>query len=204
MDRKAIVIGASMGGLLAARVLAGYFTQVTLLERDSFPAAGENRKGVPQGRHAHAVLAQGLQIMETYFPGLTDRLVSLGADYGDVSHLARWYHEGDFHQPAVSGLNAINISRLRLEAEVRARVLALPNVQVGWRQAGSTAESMAADFEGGESGSPTAQRDAARHCVAGAVGQFKKGGGRQIGRYPSACPTSYGGALNCATVLLIG
>lgn len=65
MDRKAIVIGASIGGLLAARVLAGHFTQVTLLERDSFPVAGENRKGVPQGRHAHAVLAQGLQIMET-------------------------------------------------------------------------------------------------------------------------------------------
>lgn len=169
MDRKAIVIGASMGGLLAARVLAGHFTQVTLLERDSFPAAGENRKGVPQGRHAHAVLAQGLQIMETYFPGLTDTLVSLGADFGDVSHLARWYHEGDFHQPAVSGLNAINISRPRLEAEVRARVLALPNVQVVEgcdvlglmatpdngritgvrlirRQAGSTAESMAADL----------------------------------------------------------
>lgn len=127
--RKAIVIGASMGGLLAARALANHFAQVTLLERDSFPAPGENRKGVPQGRHAHAVLAQGLQIMEGYFPGLTDRLVSLGADYGDVSDLARWYHEGDCHQPTVSGVNAINVSRPRLEAEVRARVLALPNVQ---------------------------------------------------------------------------
>lgn len=128
--QQAIVIGASMGGLLAARVLADHFAQVTMLERDSFPVAGENRKGVPQGRHAHAVLAQGLQIMEGYFPGLTDRLVSLGADYGDVSALARWYHEGDCHQPTVSGVNAINISRPRLEAEVRARVLALPNVQV--------------------------------------------------------------------------
>lgn len=127
--KQAIVIGASMAGLLAARVLSDYFAQVALLERDSFPAAGENRKGVPQGRHAHAVLAQGLQIMEGYFPGLTDRLVSLGADYGDVSDLARWYHEGDCHRPTVSGVNAINVSRPRLEAEVRARVLALPNVQ---------------------------------------------------------------------------
>ena len=62
--KTAIVIGASMGGLLAARALADHFEQVTLLERDAFPAPGEQRKGVPQGRHAHAVLAQGLQIME--------------------------------------------------------------------------------------------------------------------------------------------
>jgi 2-polyprenyl-6-methoxyphenol hydroxylase-like FAD-dependent oxidoreductase len=127
--RRAIVIGASIGGLLAARVLANHFAEVTLLERDSFPAAGENRKGVPQGRHAHVVLAQGLQIMEGYFPGLTARLISLGADYGDVSDLARWFHEGGYHRPTVSDVNAINISRPRLEAEVRARVLSLPNVQ---------------------------------------------------------------------------
>jgi 2-polyprenyl-6-methoxyphenol hydroxylase-like FAD-dependent oxidoreductase len=126
---KAIVIGASMGGLLAARVLSEHFEQVTLLERDTFPAAGENRKGVPQGRHAHAVLARGLQIMEGYFPGLIDRLVSLGADYGDVSEKARWFHEGGCHQSTHSGVNAINVSRPLLEAEVRARVLALPNVQ---------------------------------------------------------------------------
>lgn len=127
--KTAIVIGASMGGLLAARALADHFEQVTLLERDAFPAPGEQRKGVPQGRHAHAVLAQGLEIMEGYFPGLIDQLVSLGADYGDVSELARWFHEGACHQPTHSGVNAINISRPRLEAAVRARVLALPNVQ---------------------------------------------------------------------------
>lgn len=128
-SKQAVVIGASMGGLLAARALANHFEQVTLLERDSFPAAGENRKGVPQGRHAHAVLAQGLTIMENYFPGLIDRLVSLGADYGDVSEKALWFHEGGCHQPTHSGINAINVSRPLLEAEVRARVLALPNVQ---------------------------------------------------------------------------
>lgn len=128
-DKTAIVIGASMGGLLAARALADHFEQVTLLERDAFPAPGEQRKGVPQGRHAHAVLAQGLQIMEGYFPGLIEQLVSLGADYGDVSAKARWFHEGACHRPTHSGVNAINISRPRLEAAVRARVLALPNVQ---------------------------------------------------------------------------
>jgi len=127
--KTAIVIGASMGGLLAARALANHFDQVALLERDAFPAPGEQRKGVPQSRHAHAVLAQGLEIMESYFPGLIEQLVGLGADYGDVSDKARWFHEGACHAPTHSGVNAINISRPRLEAAVRARVLALPNVQ---------------------------------------------------------------------------
>jgi 2-polyprenyl-6-methoxyphenol hydroxylase-like FAD-dependent oxidoreductase len=35
--KHAIVIGASMGGLLATRVLADHFEQVTLVERDAFP-----------------------------------------------------------------------------------------------------------------------------------------------------------------------
>lgn len=168
-QKHAIVIGGSMAGLLAARVLADHCEQVTVLERDSLPPAGEQRKGVPQGRHAHAVLAQGLQVMEGYFPGLTARLASLGGDYGDVSQMARWFHEGGYHQPTASGVNAINISRPRLEAEVRARVLALPNVtfiegcdvlglvatgdnsritgvRVIRRRAGSAEESLSADL----------------------------------------------------------
>ena len=48
--QQAIVIGASMGGLLAARALADYYQQVTVLKRDIFPDAGKNRKGVPQGK----------------------------------------------------------------------------------------------------------------------------------------------------------
>lgn len=129
MGKTAVVIGASMGGLLAARALADHYEQVTLLERDSFPAPGEQRKGVPQGRHAHAVLVRGLEIMEGYFPGLIAALVAQGADYGDVSQYARWFHEGACHQPMLSGHNAINVSRALLEATVRARLLELPNVR---------------------------------------------------------------------------
>ena len=126
----AVVIGASMGGLLAARALAEHYGQVLLLERDTLPAAAGHRKGTPQSRHAHAVLVRGLEIMEGYFPGLTTALVAQGADYGDVSQNARWFHEGDHHRPAVSGHNAINVSRPLLEATVRARLLELPNVQL--------------------------------------------------------------------------
>ncbi|MFB9121946.1 NAD(P)-binding protein [Paraburkholderia dipogonis] len=54
LGEHAIVIGASMGGLLAARVLSDFFTTVTVLERDG--ACGKltcRARGVPQGRHTH-------------------------------------------------------------------------------------------------------------------------------------------------------
>jgi 2-polyprenyl-6-methoxyphenol hydroxylase-like FAD-dependent oxidoreductase len=128
--KKVVVIGASMAGLLAARALADHFEQVTLLERDTFPAPGANRKGVPQGQHTHVLLELGRQIMEEYLPGLTDGLTRLGAvTIADASLNVRWFHSGGYHQPGASGIAGIGVSRPTLEALVRARVLALPNVQ---------------------------------------------------------------------------
>lgn len=50
----AIVFGASLAGLLTARVLAEFYKQVTVVERDALPPVGQQRKGVPQGRHLMA------------------------------------------------------------------------------------------------------------------------------------------------------
>lgn len=128
---KAIVIGASMAGLLAARALADHFEQVTMLERDKFPAPGSNRKGVPQGKHTHVLLELGRKTMEDFFPGLTDRLTQLGAvNVADTSSNVRWFHGEAYHQPGVSGFPSLGVSRPTLEAAVRERVLQLPNVQI--------------------------------------------------------------------------
>ena len=70
---KVVIIGSNMAGLLAARVLADHFEHVVIIEKDTFPAFGENRKGVPQGIHTHVLLERGREIMETFFPGLTNR-----------------------------------------------------------------------------------------------------------------------------------
>jgi glycine/D-amino acid oxidase-like deaminating enzyme len=70
----AIVIGGSMAGLLAARSLSDHFSRVTLIERDKFSDAPESRRGQPQTRHLHGLLAGGRTILETYFPGLTASL----------------------------------------------------------------------------------------------------------------------------------
>jgi 2-polyprenyl-6-methoxyphenol hydroxylase-like FAD-dependent oxidoreductase len=130
LGKEVVVIGASMAGLLAARALADHFEQVTLLERDTFPAPGANRKGVPQGKHTHVLLERGRQIMERYLPGLTDELTGLGAArIADAGLNIRWFHSGGYHQPGASGLAGVGVSRPTLEAAVRARVLAMPNVQ---------------------------------------------------------------------------
>ena len=87
LGEHAIVIGASMGGLLAARALSDFYTAVTVLERDTFPAADAPRKGVPQGRHTHGLLARGSAVLETFFPGYNNEIVTQsGGLPGDIAN----------------------------------------------------------------------------------------------------------------------
>lgn len=130
LGQTAIVIGASLGGLLAARTLSAHYERILLLERDTFPQSGQNRKGVPQGPHAHALLARGREVLEQFFPGLTAALVAQGALIPDLGDSVHWFNNGVYHCQYISGLLGLGVSRPALEAEVRARVLALPNVSI--------------------------------------------------------------------------
>ena len=79
LGEHAVVLGASMGGLLAAAVLADHFQTVTVVDRDDLPDEPVNRRGVPQGRHVHALLGGGIQALETFFPGILHELRTSGA-----------------------------------------------------------------------------------------------------------------------------
>src|SRR3712207_1809425 len=81
---RALVLGGSMAGLVAAQVLADAYSQVTVIDRDQLPKTSTHRRGVPHGRHAHALLARGQQALEELFPGLTAELVAQGAPTGDL------------------------------------------------------------------------------------------------------------------------
>jgi 2-polyprenyl-6-methoxyphenol hydroxylase-like FAD-dependent oxidoreductase len=126
---RAVVLGASMAGLLAARVLTDAYAQVAVLDRDQLPEAGTHRRGVPHGRHLHALLAAGQQALEELFPGLTAELVAHGAPAGDVLANGRWYLNGHRLRQAPTGMVALCASRPFLEGFVRARVRALPKVR---------------------------------------------------------------------------
>ena len=72
----ALVIGGSMAGLLAARVLSERFGRVTLVERDHFPERPGFRKGVPQPRHLHAFMERGRLISKRLLPELSEELTA--------------------------------------------------------------------------------------------------------------------------------
>lgn len=44
-ERHALVIGGALAGLFAARVLVDHFDQMTILDRDRFPATPEHWPG---------------------------------------------------------------------------------------------------------------------------------------------------------------
>src|SRR5215204_1889836 len=125
---RAVVLGASMAGLLAARVLADAYAQVTVIDRDELPEARTHRRGVPHGRHVHALMPGGQQALEELFPGLTAELIAHGAPVGHLLANGRWYLNGHRLRQAHSGLVALSPSRPVLEGHVRARVQALPNL----------------------------------------------------------------------------
>jgi 2-polyprenyl-6-methoxyphenol hydroxylase-like FAD-dependent oxidoreductase len=127
-ESAAVVLGASMSGLLAARALSRHFQSLTVVERDVLPDAESVRKGVPQSGHAHGLLASGYGVMDAYFPGLMDELEARGACRGDVAGDFLWFQFGRWKLRHRSGLRGITVSRPCLEAAVRRRVQAIPNV----------------------------------------------------------------------------
>lgn len=129
-QQHAIVMGGSMAGLLAARVLSDHFQQVTLVERDPFPEGVAQRRGVPQGRHTHGLLASGSRVLEDLFPSISKELVDGGAIKGDIVRDSRWFHEGACLSRFASGLEGLLMTRPFLEGMVRNRVHAIPNVRM--------------------------------------------------------------------------
>ncbi|MDT5250009.1 MAG: hypothetical protein QOJ28_2643, partial [Mycobacterium sp.] len=90
LGEHAVVLGASMAGLVAARALAEFFETVTVVERDALSDVADHRRGVPQGRQAHGLIMRGAQALEELFPGILDELVAAGTpsiDYRDLSKL---------------------------------------------------------------------------------------------------------------------
>ena len=92
----AVVVGGSMAGLFAARVLADASGAVTVLDRDRLPDEPIGRNGVPQAHHFHTLLKAGRATLEDLFPGFCEDLLKTGAVKVDASREVKFYMEGDF------------------------------------------------------------------------------------------------------------
>ncbi len=137
----AVVIGASIAGLCAARVLSDFYDRVTVLERDELPASPVNRTAVPQGRHVHLLMARGAAEFNGLFPGLLDDMVTAGVPilenrpdciyFGAAGHVLGTGHR------LRDEFTAYVPSRPQLEWQIRRRVMDIANVDI---HAGSVRE----------------------------------------------------------------
>ncbi|MER5862828.1 FAD-dependent monooxygenase [Kitasatospora sp. NPDC002040] len=121
---SALVLGGGYAGLLAARVLAGHFRRVTVLEQDRRTDDG-HRPGVPQAHHPHALLARGAQELEKLFPGLRTQLLSHNCPVGDFGAMTRISFPGGWAPRAPAGFDVQLVARTMLEQILRDRVAAL-------------------------------------------------------------------------------
>jgi 2-polyprenyl-6-methoxyphenol hydroxylase-like FAD-dependent oxidoreductase len=124
----AIVLGGSMAGLATAAVLAERFDRVTIIERDHLPAVGEQRRGVPQGKHVHALLPAGLEALSGLLPDLVGDLCARGAQVLDPSCF-RFHIGGGCVFPVDYRRQVIDATRPLVEGIVRERVRELPGVR---------------------------------------------------------------------------
>ncbi|KUI27461.1 NAD(P)/FAD-dependent oxidoreductase [Mycobacterium sp. GA-2829] len=137
IGQHAVVCGASMAGLLAARVLTDHYDRVTVIERDTLVDEPVARRGVPQGCQPHALLARCAVILDDLFPGFLDELVAEGAHRWDDGDMSRFDISFGGHNllrtgrmPEPESLVQHYSSRPLLEHLVRRRVRALPEVTI--------------------------------------------------------------------------
>ncbi len=129
-DGHALVVGASMAGLLAARVLADGFETVTIVEKDRLPAGANTRPGVPQSRHIHVLQRAGQEMLDDLFSGYTEELTEAGGLEIDAAVDFDVYTEGDFLAKGPVRMPMYCASRPLFESVTRQRVAALENVTI--------------------------------------------------------------------------
>lgn len=129
--KHALVIGAGIAGLAAAKVLSAHFDTVTVLERDKLPDAPDARVGTPQARQVHVLLAGGLKALEEYLPGIEDALVAAGAHRATVGSEIRVELPGMEPLPARPfGFHSMCMSRPLFEFVMRQEVIRQKNIEI--------------------------------------------------------------------------
>ncbi|MEV0457628.1 FAD-dependent oxidoreductase [Catellatospora methionotrophica] len=125
---RAVVLGGSIAGLFAARVLAEAYDEVLVVDRDELVGVHGPRRGRPQSRHINAMHVRGRVVMEELFPGITDELVADQCPTGDFVGSVRWYFQGKPVKREDIGFIAVPATAPVMERHIRERTQALPNV----------------------------------------------------------------------------
>jgi 2-polyprenyl-6-methoxyphenol hydroxylase-like FAD-dependent oxidoreductase len=126
----AIVIGGSMAGLCAARVLSGFYDKITVVDRDSYPAGAHERPGVPQSRHVHALLARGRLELDRLFPGFETRMLERGAIEINFSRDFATLRPSGWAVRRSDRITTLFASRVLIEATIRELLRRSSNVEL--------------------------------------------------------------------------
>lgn len=129
-QEHAVVVGGSIGGLLAAFGAAGSFERVTIVERDQLVDGVDARKGAPQGRQPHAFLPIGMKLISEFIPDLRDQLIAAGCPTQDEIRDIPYISSEGWRMRIDSPLESIGFRRPLLETVIRQNLLKLPNVEV--------------------------------------------------------------------------
>lgn len=133
---RAVVLGGSIAGLMAARVLADVAEEVLVIEADDTDPAGGPRPGVPQGSQVHALLAAGQLQLERWFPGFTKDARADGAVL-PTPEAGQFFINGVSRQNvATTDVPGILASRPFIEALIRRRTLESSAVRIITGRAG--------------------------------------------------------------------
>ncbi|ELZ25353.1 FAD-dependent oxidoreductase [Natrinema limicola] len=130
LGQRAVVVGGSVAGLCAARVLCDSFVEIVVLERDAFPSTPAAREGAPQTSQPHALLEAGRTTLEDFFPGFGNAVQSAGGLQLDMTKDFVWYDQGGAVTEAAADLPALYASRPLFEHVIRERLREFSEVQL--------------------------------------------------------------------------
>lgn len=125
---RAVVIGGSIAGLTAARVLSDHFDKVTVIERGPMADGIEFPKGVPQSRHPHVLLIRGERILEGHFPGFKQDLIDGGAKAMNFGRDLKMRFPGGWLPHYETQLEGVAASRKLIDFTVYQHVSKISNV----------------------------------------------------------------------------
>jgi 2-polyprenyl-6-methoxyphenol hydroxylase-like FAD-dependent oxidoreductase len=126
----AVVIGGSIAGLCASRVLADGFKTVTVIERDPLPDEPVTRDGAPQTSHPHVLLEAGRATLEDLFPGFCERILAEGGLMLDIRNDMKEYNRGGYLTAPSERMPTYSATRALFEYVVRESVREIENTHL--------------------------------------------------------------------------
>ncbi|WP_242250606.1 FAD-dependent oxidoreductase [Bacillus cereus group sp. BfR-BA-01379] len=133
MFNKAIVIGGSIAGKLAAKALSTTFKEVIIIEAGERWDGKASRKRVPQSSHPHVLLKGGEKAIEELFPAITNELIEAGSIVNNFTRDIKWHQFGLWKQQFIGKVQMVQQSRFLLEWHIQKRLDDVSNVTTKYR-----------------------------------------------------------------------